>query len=165
MLNFVTRRAKNRSPWSSWMPILSKEGMLMKHREEGMIVSSILILVLLGVGLAVAGDIPFVKPEELLKMIKEGRTDIVVVDNQPKSAFDMGHVPGAVNLPWAQEIKGPVNLPRDKALILYCACTHEEDSTDMANQLVKEFGYKDIKLLAGGWIQWVKLGYPAEKSK
>lgn len=135
----------------------------MKNSCGCMIVSLTLVLVFLGVNLVLAGDIPLVKPEELKKMMGEGRTDLVVVDNQPKGAYDMGHIPGAVNLPWATKIKSSGNLPRNKLLILYCACEHEEDATDVATQLMKEFGYTDIKLLEGGWFKWVKLGYPVEK--
>jgi rhodanese-related sulfurtransferase len=108
-----------------------------------------------------AQEVKSIKPEEL-KRLMENKADIVVVDNQPKGAYDMEHIPGAVNFPWAMQIKGPVNLPRNKLLILYCACSHEEDSTDVANQLM-EFGYHNVKLLEGGWLRWVELGYPIEK--
>ena len=93
----------------------------------------------------------------------ESQAAVLVVDNQPKEAYDMEHIPGAVNFPWAMQIKGPVSLPRDKVLILYCACEHEEDSTHVAEELVEKFGYVKVKLLEGGWLQWVKLGYPIEK--
>ena len=111
---------------------------------------------------ASAQETPRIKPEELKKLI-ESKADIVVVDNQPKDVYEMEHIPGAVNFPWATQVKGPVNLPRDKVLILYCACSHEEDSGEVADQLIKKFGYKDIKLLEGGWLRWVELGYPIEK--
>ncbi len=61
------------------------------------------------------------------------------------------------------EIKSPGNLPKDKLLILYCGCAHEEDSSDVAMQLIK-FDYKKIMLLEGGWLRWVELGYPVEKN-
>jgi len=112
---------------------------------------------------ASAQEIDRIKPEELKKLI-DSKADIVVVDNQPKAAYEIEHIPGAINFPWAMQIKGPVNLPRDKVLILYCACDHEEDSTHVAKQLVNNFGYKNIKLLDGGWLRWVELGYPAAKS-
>jgi len=110
-----------------------------------------------------AQEIDRIKPEELKKLI-DSKADIVVVDNQPKAAYEIEHIPGAVNFPWAMQIKGPVNLPRDKVLILYCACDHEEDSTHVAKQLVNNFAYKNIKLLDGGWLRWIGLGYPAAKS-
>jgi rhodanese-related sulfurtransferase len=111
-----------------------------------------------------AQKIPRIQAEELKRLI-ESKADIVVVDNQPKAAYDIEHIPGAINFPWATQIKGPVNLPRDKVLILYCACDHEEDSTHVAKHLVNHFGYKNIKLLDGGWLRWIGLGYPAAKSK
>ena len=128
----------------------------------------ILILGYLAVALVIAPfiasaqEVQSIKPEELKKLI-ESKADIVVVDNQPKGAYDMEHIPGAINFPWAMQIKVPVNLPRNKVLILYCACSHEEDSTDVAEKLMKEFGYNNIKVLEGGWLRWVELGYPIEK--
>ncbi len=112
--------------------------------------------------IAVALEIPRITPEDLKTMI-ESKADIVVVDNQPKSEYNKAHILGAVNLPWAMEIEGPVDLPRGKLLILYCGCAHEEDSASVANQLIENFGYDEIKLLKGGWAQWLKLGYPIEK--
>jgi 3-mercaptopyruvate sulfurtransferase SseA len=93
----------------------------------------------------------------------DSKADIVIIDNQPKGLYDKAHIPGAINLPWAIEIKGPLDLPYDKLLILYCGCAEEEDSAFVADQLTENFGYNNIKLLEGGWGQWVKLGYPIEK--
>lgn len=114
--------------------------------------------------IASAQEVQRIKPEELKKLI-ESKADIMVVDNQPKGAYDMEHIPGAINFPWAIQIKVPVNLPRNKVLILYCACAHEEDSTDVADKLMKEFGYNNIKVLEGGWLRWVELGFPIEKGR
>ena len=108
-----------------------------------------------------AQEVQSIKPEELKKLI-ESNADIMVVDNQPKGAYEMEHIPGAVNFPWGQHIKAPLNLARNKMLILYCACAHEEDARDVATQLY-EFGYMNMKVLEGGWLRWVELGYPIEK--
>jgi 3-mercaptopyruvate sulfurtransferase SseA len=111
---------------------------------------------------AFAQEVQSIKPEDLKKMI-ESKSDIAVVDTQPKGAYDMGHIPGAVNFPWASHVKTPSNLPRNKLLVLYCACSHEEDSIDVAGQLMKKFGYKQVRVLEGGWLRWMELGYPIEK--
>jgi rhodanese-related sulfurtransferase len=116
--------------------------------------------------LALSAEFQYISPKELKKLI-ETKADILVVDVQPKIAYEIGHIKGAINFPWASEIKGPVNLPKDKLLVMYCDCAHEEDSTDVAKQLTEEWGYKssNIKLLKGGWSGWLKLGYPTEKGK
>ena len=114
---------------------------------------------------AFALEISRIQPEELKRMIESGDSSLLVVDVQPKGAYDMGHIRGAVNFPWNPEIKGPVNLPQGKLLILYCDCGHEEDSIDAARQLMENWEYTDIKILEGGWSQWRKLGYPIEKSR
>jgi len=112
---------------------------------------------------ASAQDIPKVKPEELKKLIEDGDKSILIVDTQPKGAYDLGHVKGAINFPWAPNLKSNGNLPNDRTLILYCDCAHEEDSTDVATQLMEKWGYTNTKLLEGGWSNWMKLGYPMEK--
>jgi rhodanese-related sulfurtransferase len=108
-----------------------------------------------------AQELDRIKPEELKTLI-EAKADVLVVDNQPKGAYDAGHIPGSVNFPWAPQIKPPVNLPRNKTLVLYCACSHEEDAAAVGEQLVTQYGYTKVKLLDGGWLKWVELGYPVE---
>lgn len=109
-------------------------------------------------------EIQKIKPEELKALI-DGKADLVVVDNQPKGAYDQGHVPGAINFPWAMEITDVSGLPKDKLLVLYCACQHEEDSTFVAMQLITKFGFEKVMLLDGGWNRWVELNLPVEKGK
>ena len=111
-------------------------------------------------------ELQHISAEELKKLI-ESKSNILVVDVQPKPAYEVGHIKGAINFPWVKEISGPAKLPRNKPLVLYCDCTHEEDSIDVATQLIQKFGYDNnsIKVLTGGWSGWVKLGYVTEKGK
>jgi rhodanese-related sulfurtransferase len=103
----------------------------------------------------------FIKPAEVLKMIQDKDTSFALVDTQPEEAFAEGHIPGAINYPWVPQVKPPVPLPRNKMLILYCPCNHDEDSIDMYKKLA-EFGYLDTKILEGGWYKWVALKYPVD---
>ena len=111
-------------------------------------------------------ELQHVSAEELKKLM-ESKANILIVDVQPKVAYEAGHIKGAINFPWAKEISGPVKLPRNKPLVIYCDCTHEEDSMDVATQLVERFDYNNnnVKVLTGGWSGWVKVGYPTEKGK
>lgn len=130
-----------------------------------------------------AAEVQQIKPEELKRLIESNDSNILVVDTQPKGAYDLGHIKGAINFPWAMDIKSPGNLPKDKTLVLYCDCAHAEDSivlseqvtnssgfcaadddsTDVAKQLMSKFGYGNIKVLEGGWSKWQQLGYPVDK--
>jgi rhodanese-related sulfurtransferase len=105
---------------------------------------------------------PSVKCEELKKMIDSKATDFLVVSNDPQESYDEGHIPGAVSFPWSMQLKLPVTLPRNKTLIFYCSCAHEEDSTDTAAKLAK-MGYRNLKVLEGGYLKWSELKYPIEK--
>jgi len=105
---------------------------------------------------------PQIKCEELKKMIDRKAEDILVVSNDPHESYEEGHIPGAISSPWVSTLKPPVTLPRNKTLVLYCSCAHEEDSSDMAAKLAG-FGYHNIKVLVGGFLKWSELKYPIEK--
>ena len=109
-----------------------------------------------------APSFPGIKCAELMKLIDSKAADILVVSNDPQESYDEGHIPGAISFPWVSALKPPVPLPRNKTLILYCSCAHEEDSSDMAAKLAM-FGYRNIKVLEGGFLKWSQLKYPIEK--
>ena len=99
--------------------------------------------------------------EELKKLMDEG-ADFVVVDTQDERIFPIKHIRGAINFPWAPVIREPVNVPRNELLILYCGCAGEEASKSVARQLMANWGFKQIKVLDGGFNRWLRLGYPTE---
>jgi rhodanese-related sulfurtransferase len=100
----------------------------------------------------------FMAPEELKKHIDERSPNIVIVDTAAPAIWEDEHIPGAVNFPYAKDIKAPVPLPREKTLVIYCACKDHEDSTDVARQL-SLLGYRNVKVLKGGWFKWLDLKY------
>ena len=107
-----------------------------------------------------ANRYPLITCEELQQRIDAKATqDLVIVDTQPSEYFAAAHIPGAVNLPYTNRLKPPVNLPRTKTLVLYCPCEHEEESTEMATQL-EQLGYSTLTLLQGGLPRWRALHYP-----
>jgi len=105
----------------------------------------------------------FTSPQELKKLIDEKSTDIVIVDTAAPLIWEEERISGAVNFPWAPTIALPVGLPRDKALVIYCACNDHEDSIDMAEKLT-HLGYLNVTVLEGGWFEWLDLGYDTEGS-
>jgi len=100
----------------------------------------------------------FMSPEELQRHIDENSDSVVIVDTAASLIWEEEHIPGAINFPWVHSITSPVSLPRDKTLVLYCACNDHEDSVDMAKKL-SHVGYYKVKVLEGGWFKWLDLGY------
>ena len=113
-----------------------------------------------------ADDVPRISIEELKKMIDKGE-EITVIDVQPKSVYDKGHIKGAVSIPWKSQLslEDVWSIPGGVPIITYCACGHgEADSNDAAKQLMK-MGYTDVKVLKHPAIEgWIKAGYPVEKN-
>lgn len=103
----------------------------------------------------------FESPEDLKKAIAEKSKDIVIVDTAAALVFEEQHIPGAVNVPYGPALPQPVTLPRNKTLVIYCACNAEEESIDTAKKLA-EFGYQNLKVLKGGWLTWLDKGYDVE---
>lgn len=100
----------------------------------------------------------FMTPEELKKHIDQKSPDIVIVDTAAALIWEEEHIPGAVSFPYRPNITAPVPLPREKTLVIYCACKDHEDSADMAKQL-SLLGYQKVKVLKGGWFKWLDLKY------
>jgi rhodanese-related sulfurtransferase len=48
------------------------------------------------------------------------------------------------------------NLPRDRDVVTYCACPHDEASIRAA-QILLDAGFKRVHVLQGGWQMWVKV--------
>ena len=103
----------------------------------------------------------FISAPELKKLIDEKSQDIVIVDTAPPLVFEEHHIPGSVNVPFGPTLPQPITLPRNKTLVIYCACNAEEESIDTAAKLA-EYGYQNLKVLKGGWAGWLDLGYRIE---
>jgi len=65
-------------------------------------------------------DVPRISMEELKQRLDAG-VDLVIVDVRSKEDFDEGHIPGAISIPWQQEMEARyAELPRDREIITYC---------------------------------------------
>jgi rhodanese-related sulfurtransferase len=53
------------------------------------------------------------------------------------------------------------DVPRDRAVVTYCACPSEEASIAAAKVLLDN-GFKNVKALKGGWTEWQKANGPVE---
>ncbi|PKO49602.1 MAG: rhodanese-like domain-containing protein, partial [Betaproteobacteria bacterium HGW-Betaproteobacteria-21] len=109
-------------------------------------------------------DFDYVKPLATLpRKVEEGA---LFIDSRPEARrYDIGHIPGAINLPDTQFEKMSHLLPQDKAreLIFYCqgpSCDLSAKSALKAEAL----GYTNIKVYEGGLPDWEARGENASVS-
>ena len=56
----------------------------------------------------------------------------------------------------------PLNkVPRDREVVTYCACPNDESAVTAA-QIFQEAGFTRVKVLRGGWTEWVKNNGPVQ---
>jgi len=53
------------------------------------------------------------------------------------------------------------DLPKDREIITYCACPKDESSIAAA-QILQASGFKRVRVLQGGWQEWLKANGPVE---
>lgn len=101
----------------------------------------------------------FITIDELLK-----RRDVVVVDTRTLEHYGAGHILGARSLARSAMGRGQdPRLPRDRDLVLYCACQHEEAAIDAAINLAANYGYERLLVLKGGLLEWERRQLPMER--
>jgi len=61
-----------------------------------------------------------VSDEDLAKAREAVENGALIVDVRTPQEFKEKHVVGAINLPIEEIMKGHINLPKDKELVLYC---------------------------------------------
>jgi rhodanese-related sulfurtransferase len=91
-----------------------------------------------------------------------GARDFVLVDARSPSAYDAGHLPGAINLPHATIDERAVATLPDGPVVAYCwgpAC----NGAAKAGRRLAELG-RPVREMLGGFEYWVREGNPLESS-
>jgi rhodanese-related sulfurtransferase len=53
------------------------------------------------------------------------------------------------------------DVPHDREVVTYCACPNDELSLQAA-QVLRDAGFKQVRVLKGGWVLWQKANGPVE---
>jgi rhodanese-related sulfurtransferase len=53
------------------------------------------------------------------------------------------------------------DLPKDREIITYCSCPKDESSIAAA-QILQAAGFKRVRVLQGGWQEWLRANGPVE---
>jgi len=53
------------------------------------------------------------------------------------------------------------NLPKDREIVTYCSCPKDQSSIAAA-QILQANGFKRVRVLQGGWLEWLRVNGPVE---
>jgi rhodanese-related sulfurtransferase len=99
---------------------------------------------------------PVISADALYENLNDGDTsnDPFVVSVRSPDHYALGHIPGAINIPWT-EIAKPENLaklPTDQPIVVYCYTGH---TGQVAATVLASLGY-DVQNLKFGIMGWTK---------
>jgi len=125
-------------------------------RAAGACLLSVLVLVA-GCGAAPEG-VGTISPAELAGRMESGDAPLVLDVRTPEE-FAAGHIPGARNIPHDQlatrldEVAGQ----RDVEVVVHCQSGRR---AGMAEEVLQEAGFRNLRDLEGHWQAWQQGGYP-----
>jgi len=106
-----------------------------------------------------------ISPEELKEKMDAGE-DILVVDLRHSLDFDANPetIPGALHIDAAEFEEAYEVIPRDREIVLFCACPNEATAARLA-LLLRSKGITQIRPLSEGYEGWRSRGFPLSLAK
>ena len=89
--------------------------------------------------------------------------DAVIVDVRDKKEFDQGHIPHAVNIPYASIDSRMSELDDFKERPIVLACKMGQHSGS-AGTLLRKKGFANVSRLTGGIAEWRNQNLPVVKT-
>ncbi|MBZ5644663.1 MAG: VTT domain-containing protein [Acidobacteriia bacterium] len=101
-----------------------------------------------------------ITPEELKGKIDSGE-DVIIVDLRHALEFESQPetIPGALHMDAAELEEASEAIPRDREIVLFCACPNEVTAARLA-LLLRSHGITRIRPLAEGYEGWRSRGFP-----
>jgi rhodanese-related sulfurtransferase/DNA-binding transcriptional ArsR family regulator len=97
-----------------------------------------------------------VSREALLERLDDG--SVLLLDVRPEDEFALGHLPGALNIPFADLERRLAELPKDTQIVAYCRGPYCVLSFETVAAL-RAKGY-DVRRLEDGFPEWKAAGLP-----
>jgi rhodanese-related sulfurtransferase len=114
-----------------------------------------------------APEIPMITVEELKTKLKQNEP-VAIIDVRATSNYSNSNdqIKGAIHvklrrLKYRLGFSPLKDIPKDREVVTYCACPNEEAAISAAEILMSS-GYKRVRALKGGWVEWQKIKGPVE---
>ena len=92
--------------------------------------------------------------------VASGDVDFTLLDVRSRAAYDAGHVPGAVSLPYAEIDAAALDALGDGLLVVYCWGPGCNGAHKAAEALTRHG--RQVKEMIGGFEYWVREGLAVE---
>ena len=108
-----------------------------------------------------AGEADRITNDELKAKI--AKKEAVVIIDVRGSDYDTSdtRIKGAMRIAPADISARLKDIPRDKEIVTYCACSTDGGALK-ARQVLLENGFKNVRALKGGWNSWTQAGGAVE---
>jgi rhodanese-related sulfurtransferase len=102
-------------------------------------------------------------PESLLNQITTG-TAPVILDVRSKTEFALGHVPGAIHIPfWRMAVESDrLSRFKERPIVVYCG---HGPRAYIAGSALRRAGFSHVEYLKGHMSKWKSLRLPLEVDK
>lgn len=100
---------------------------------------------------------------ELTEQIQNSRAPLIL-DVRSEEEYAEGHIPGAVNIPYDQlgSRLAEIDVAKTDEIVVHCRSGHR---AGIAEKILIEAGYSDVRDLDGHMNAWQSGGYPIEESQ
>ena len=133
----------------------------------GALVGLAVVLVSAAAAQAQQAAVNTISAEELkTKMTKNEQVTVIDVRSSEGFANSGTTVKGSIHFK-LRKLKSRVNfaplkdLPRNREIVIYCACPKDQSSIAAA-QILQAAGFTRVKVLQGGWHEWVRVNGPVQ---
>lgn len=126
-----------------------------------------IVVVLSALTIQAQTPVETISAEELkAKLAANQRVTIIDVRGGEAYAAASSTIKGAIHFK-VRKIKSRLkyaplkDLPKDHEIVTYCACPKDESSIAAA-QVLQASGFKRVRVLQGGWSEWLRANGPVE---
>src|SRR5262245_61464869 len=103
-----------------------------------------------------------------LKAKMAGNEAVTIIDVRGSEAFASASqtIKGSIHFK-TRKLKSRLAFPplkdlsKDREIVTYCSCPNDEASIAAA-QILQAGGFKRVRVLQGGWVEWLKANGPVE---
>ena len=119
-------------------------------------------------GYHVVASFDFITIEELKEKVTQNESPVILdVRGSESYANSQTRIKGAVHvsprkLKYRLGFPPLKDIPRDREMVTYCACPNDEAAITAAQILVSS-GFKRVRVLKGGWQEWLRAKGPVEQ--